>query len=126
MTEQQLQLTVSGQGGKTSSGSARLVQLSPAERWRRALRTAGILALAAVLTLLIPIVHFFAPPLLLLLASVVLVHHLGQDQMLLDGIFQCAQCAKSCEIESQPPRWPLELNCRHCRRALRVEIEKPT
>ncbi len=125
-TEQQLQLKVSGQGGKTQTGTARLVDLGPAERWRRGLKISGILAAAAVLTLLIPIVHFFAPPVLLLLAGIVLALRVGQNQLLLDARVQCAQCLQTCEIEPQAPRWPLEINCHHCHRALLVEIEQHT
>ncbi len=118
---QTVAIVLRGQGDRRSTGDATVQVLTDLERWRRALRSSGLLALGAVLTLLIPIVHFFAPPVLLLTSVIVLVRRLGQRELLSSGGGPCPRCGERVDLEQAALAWPVETTCVHCRSGVRIE-----
>lgn len=116
--ERTIPLELTGQGDHHSTGQAILRQLDDATRWKRALRSAGIVFGIAVACLPIPPLHWFITPTFLIASVVLLVRRLGQGTVIGGGGGPCPQCGKAIELEVQTPHWPLETVCPHCRRSV--------
>ena len=116
---EQVAVTVRGQGEARGIGQLALRRLDTLTRVRRAGRTAAILAGLALASLPLPPIHWLLVPGFLLAAIVTFAVRM-QTEVLADGAIACVKCMKPFEVEPQPPTWPLELTCVHCRASLRV------
>jgi hypothetical protein len=108
------------QSGATGAGAAAVQVLDSRDRWTRALKSGGLLAGLGVACLLIPLVHFVAPPLLWLFALVVFVRRLGEKRLIVSGGGSCPQCRAAISLEPGPARWPAETVCDGCRRRVTI------
>lgn len=89
--------------------------------WRAA-KGGGLFLILAALTVPIPIVHIFAPPLLLLLAVFMVVRSLTLHEMAVAASGRCGQCQTDvrAQLGNVKPAYPLWTLCPACSERLRV------
>lgn len=112
-------LQVRAQGGHTHPASAQVRGLSPMARLRRAAKSAGILLGLALAVSPIPPIHWVLVPAFLIAAVVTFLVRMTTGDLATAEI-TCPKCQQSFAMEEQPPKWPLELTCHHCRAGLTV------
>lgn len=102
------------------------------EYWDKSLRTKmafkylGLCWLAAVLSIFLPIAHFFLVPGFLIAGPFVAYVKWNQQNRLLGGSGQCASCEKALSIEPGAIKWPLEELCDGCWKKNKIEIIEET
>lgn len=117
---QQLQVNVLAQGGYTTSATIALAHLDDARRIRRAGKSAGILFGISIASIAIPLAHYLLVP-SFFVASIVTFFVRMKTTDLVSGQVTCPKCQKLFEIEPQPPVWPLQVACHHCRASLTLQ-----
>ncbi len=75
----------------------------------------------ALLSILIPIAHFFLVPMFLLLGLVFPFITYGKSSVILGGLGTCPYCDKPFEIAQAPNRWPMNDICSDCSRHVKIE-----
>lgn len=123
MSDESLQLSVSGFGAAPTTGVALVHVLERGERLRRA---GGIFAaglVAALITLPIPLVHFFFPPAALVTGTVLGVRRLRQRAVFTSARGTCPFCGReqSLGLTGATAQLPRKATCHGCRRELRLE-----
>lgn len=112
-----LAVEVRGQGGFTAQGTLFVDTLTIGTRLRRAFRTAGMLFGLAVLSVPFPPIHWLLVPGFLIASCVMFFVRLGTPA-LLRGDVPCPKCHTLFPLESQPPKWPLDMTCHKCKAQL--------
>ena len=118
---QAIGVRIIGKPDRRSSGEVVIRQWSPKERLARALRTFGIWFFIALLSVAIPILHFFLVPLFLLVAFAMTFIVYSHSSMVLGGAGNCPYCGEALEIVKKPDRWPLDDVCAKCSRHVVIE-----
>ena len=114
--ERTIDTTISAQGCDPTSGTARIYELSEADKTSRARKAAGICVAIGVASLFIPLVHFVLPWFMLIVAAVVYGKVAKQAAILRAASGPCPACGELIEIEEQTLEWPIEWNCGACRK----------
>jgi len=81
----------------------------------------GICWLLAVVSIFLPILHFFLVPTFILAGPLVGLYKYGQKGTVLGGVGKCPACQADLKIEKGNLKWPLEELCTSCRRAVKIE-----
>jgi hypothetical protein len=111
--------------GKTSSGKVTIQRWSKKERFRRAAKfLAGAWALA-VLSILLPIAHFFLVPAFFLAGPIGAYFVFKHESAVSGGHGICPGCGASFDIVKSPDRWPLEDVCSKCRTHVSILGDSP-
>ncbi len=110
---------VRGQGGLTTQATLHIASLTDRARFMRATRTSALLFGLAVVSLPIPPIHWILVPGFLIAAIVSFFVRIRTDE-LLEGHVTCPKCHGAFDVESQPPSWPLDQTCHHCKAQLVV------
>ena len=118
---QPVAVTIHVQSGQSSQQTWQISSLTESARFKRAARTSALLFGLAVVSAPIPPVHWVLVPGFLIASVVAFFVRMGTRE-LLSGEVACPKCQKSFELESQPPVWPLDLTCHHCRAQLRATL----
>lgn len=104
-----------------------LYQFDGVEQLWRAIKTGGLFLLLAALTVPIPIVHIFAPPVFLLLALVMIARSLSLHEMAVTASGVCGNCQQCicAQLGNVKPVYPLWTLCPACHERLRVLAPTP-
>lgn len=123
MEDEPLPLSVSGFGAAPGTGVALVHVLQRGERLRRAGGIFGAGVVAALITLPIPLVHFFFPPAALITGTVLGVRRLNQRAVFTSARGTCPFCGReqSLGLTGASVRLPRKATCHGCRRELRLD-----
>ncbi len=117
---QTLAVTITDIREHSSSGTVELKIWDKKERTKRALKALGFTLGLAVVSVLIPILHFILVPTFILASPIVFFWIAGQEQVILGGKGTCPNCHKEFEIARSPVTWPLSDLCDHCKAELKI------
>lgn len=109
-----------GKPDKRSEGRVRIQRWSTAQRTSRAGKTFLIWFAVALLSVAIPLLHFFLVPLFLLIAVVLSAFAYAQESAVLGGEAICPFCGKPFPIAKTRDRWPLDDICTQCSRHVSI------
>src|SRR3990167_5158528 len=91
------------------------------ERMKRALvRLFSFIALA-VISILIPVLHFILVPLFGLLAPFIAVKTYQEEVIIDECTLTCPECQKPAAFSKNSGQWPLHNSCSHCRNRIYFE-----
>jgi hypothetical protein len=110
--------------GKTSQGFVHVRRWSAAEVRLRSLKAFSKYFTAALLSVLVPIAHFFLVPALLLTAFGASWWTGREKSTVLGGTGRCPNCHTDFEIVRMRESWPLSDICNHCGRHVKIFREK--
>ena len=112
---------LSGYGEATTTAVARVAEYDGTARWRRSVR--GLLQCwgIAVLSVFIPVAHFFLVPGFFVAGVVVFFRRRTADRVVMSVSGRCPDCGLEQSFDA-PSRWqpPLALDCKQCHRRLRM------
>lgn len=100
--------------GDQSTGVATLRSWPKAERTLRAFKALGISWGLAVVSVILPLAHFFLVPLFLIAGPVAFYWIGSQRDLIIGGEGTCPGCAKTFTLARAPARWPIRDVCGHC------------
>lgn len=123
MPEQQNRAVVLDSGnGTQAQGELQITLFSPQDRMRRALKVLGICWALAVVTLFIPIAHFFLVPGFLIAGPVSAYKLYNVTEQPEKIVTTCPHCQQQVEVEMEASEaLPVWKYCPECNGALRVE-----
>lgn len=104
-----------------TDGCLVVLHLTDAMRWRTAFKQSGLLFGLGIATLVLPLIHYVAPPVLWLSALVVFVLRLGDRSRIVSGGGPCPHCQATVLLTPQLLKLPLETFCDACRWQVVVE-----
>jgi len=121
--ENQLSIRVLARSGEIGEDSLKVLTWTPAERKQRAIK-AGLIGLgAAIVSLFIPIVHFFMVPLALLGSPILIWFILRQESYAPKQSISCPHCSQKIEMAALYTLSSTEILCDACRQVLRIEFK---
>jgi hypothetical protein len=126
MTIQQTRCRLRGYSERRTQATVDVLLLDPVDRTRRALRHLGICWGGSVVSIFIPVAHFFLVPGFFLAGIVYLVADLRTPQLVAAARGTCPDCGADQALDLAG-RWrgAAEVACRACHRMLRLEPEPP-
>jgi hypothetical protein len=122
---QTLAVKISNVRGSTSNGTVELKVWDKKERTTRAFKALAFTWGLAIISILIPILHFILVPTLILAGPIVFSWIAGQEQVILGGKGVCPECGKEFEIARSAVKWPMSDLCNHCKTELKIEQTEP-
>ena len=122
VTAEHLHCRLRGYSPQPTVATVEVLRLDPMDRARRALRHLGLCWGGAVVSVFIPVAHFFLVPGFFLAGIVFLVMDLRTPQLVQAARGTCPDCGADQPLDIVG-RWrgSAEIACRHCHRMLRVE-----
>lgn len=119
------QVTVQGKTvERQTDGQVFLLEYDKDERILRTLKSLGIGWGAAILSILIPLLHFVLVPLLLVGGVAWAIYTFQQKVVRLGGITTCPKCGTDFSIIAGSATWPIQDICSGCQES--VEIRRNT
>lgn len=118
---QALAVTIRTEAGQTSPGELFFRDWTPAEQTRRAAKWWAMLWGAGVCLLVVPLVHFVAPPLLFIAGPLVASKMAKIARTVFGGVGACPKCGQPLWIGAVPLQFPLAETCGRCYAAVRIE-----
>lgn len=112
----------SGEGQTT--GQATIQTFSAKERKQRALKNWGICMGGAIVSIFLPIVHFFSVPALFFASFCVAYFFLHQERIILGGEGKCPRCSAAIAIPRSSYKFPLEALCQKCSCGIKIEAKQ--
>lgn len=106
--------------GKTSHGEIRIQSWDKRERTIRALKTWALCWCGAVLSVILPLVHFILVPGLFVAGPLLAYWISGQESVILDGTASCPSCGKELRIARAKYRMPASELCTQCQSSLKI------
>src|ERR1051326_8087281 len=117
---QTLDVLLRSSNDKETQGKVQVISWDPPARTRRALKTWGICGGAAVVCVIMPIVHFVAVPGFFLAGPIAAFFIYAQESKILGGECACPSCGKPFQMAKQRPRWPLSDVCSSCHEGIDI------
>lgn len=99
-----------------------IVRLEQRERARRAWKAVGYGMGAAVISLVLPILHFFLVPGFLIGTPIVAWKSYQKEWEIPAQEIPCSHCGRATAVKANFATWPLYANCKHCQGRLRLEL----
>lgn len=122
MEQQEIRVRiVDPQSGNRAEGKIRVRYWNRRERVLRALKFGGLCWGAALVSVLLPLLHFVLVPSFLLAGPIVGYFILVQTSVVLGGEGVCPGCQAQLPIIRAPDRFPISDVCARCCRGLKVE-----
>ena len=106
----------------TTQGVIRVQSWSASERSRRAIQIGSLLAGLGLVSVILPILHFFLVPGFLIAAPIAAWSVLRQQSLVLGGEGPCPDCGAPFQIGRNPERFPMDDVCTACRRRVQVQL----
>lgn len=122
MAPQELAVQISNGQGVTTAGTVLHQVWDKKDRSKRALKSLAQCWGAALVVVLIPLVHFVAVPSLLFAGPIVFFWRLNQKEVILGGKGQCPTCSKEFKIVRTKVEWPTSDICNHCKADLKISV----
>lgn len=91
-----------------------LAPLTSAERWKRAFKVLGITWGAALLCVLVPVLHFVLVPLFIVVGLALFYRQLSFRMLLDAGRLPCPACKTEFQTKQVAFNWPRYERCTHC------------
>ncbi|MEK6577722.1 MAG: hypothetical protein AABZ55_00720 [Bdellovibrionota bacterium] len=107
--------------GFSETGTVKLQTWNKKDRIARAIKAWFFCWLAAVLSVLIPILHFILVPAFFFSGPIVAFIFYHQEEILLGGRSRCPACSVDFAIAKMDPHFPLHDICSHCQESVRIE-----
>jgi hypothetical protein len=107
---------------KQSSAELMIESLSAGGRFKRALKPLAICWGAAILCVLIPVLHFFLVPSGILLGLFLFYRQMTFHELLVGGLITCPQCSQGYQVATAAFNWPKRENCPQCEAELIVRL----
>jgi hypothetical protein len=104
---------------KQGVGKVEVLFWAPPERTRRALKTLGIFWGAAIISVILPLVHFVLVPGFLLGGPIAAFFAWAQQAKILSSSCVCPSCSTSFQIKGAP-NWPMSQVCSNCHEGVRI------
>ena len=105
-----------------SNGQVDVIRWDQRQRMHRALKWGGGCFGLAVVSIALPIVHFFLVPGFLLATPFIAAFIHQQASMVQGGEFTCPYCQKMSAVAKGKELWPLTDQCGHCSKTVRMEL----
>lgn len=115
-----LAVSIQSNRGRTSAGTVQLRTWDKKERTARGIKVWAMSWGGAVVTLFIPLVHFFAVPLLLFAGPMLFFIFTAEQKAILGGEGTCPDCGQKIAIVRSPYKWPISDMCNHCQVSLKI------
>jgi hypothetical protein len=112
---------VIGSNGKEQSGEVRIQSFNPAQRLLRALKFLGICWGLALISVFIPIAHFFLVPGFFFAGLIISYFVYGMESVVLGGESICPNCGAFLPIARGKEKWPLTDLCAKCYTNVSIE-----
>jgi hypothetical protein len=112
---------VTSDTGKTSPGQVRFREWDKKERTKRALKFWLYAWAAAILSIAIPVMHFFLVPTLLLVGPAGAWVVSTQGSAILGGESVCPDCGAFLPLSPASDDWPLKDLCAQCQNRMKIE-----
>jgi hypothetical protein len=119
-------VTVTSVNGKVSSGQVRLQVWTRKESLIRAFKFLGLCWGLSMVSIAIPLVHFFLVPGLFLGGIFGAYIVSCQDRVILGGESTCPECASPLPIARASDEWPLSDLCSNCQNRLTLQKTEQT
>lgn len=110
---------------KVADGSLTLQDLSVAKRFRRAAFRGGLVLIASIFCILIPLLHFIVVPLGLLLSFIIFSNVYRTDKVILHGDGKCPACGADFRILARKFSENFSDVCEKCQRQVKIMLKKP-
>jgi len=94
--------------------------LTPRQRWLRAVKMGGICWGLALLSVLVPVLHFVLVPGFLLAGPIAAWLAWRRTESLLGGEVDCPKCGQTYDVGTGGVQWPLQAQCDGCRTTVRL------
>lgn len=107
-------------GNKSTFGEIQIQSFSKKERTIRAFRVGGMCWGAALVAILIPLLHFILVPALLIAGPVAAFVISGQENIILGGNGICPHCQKDLPIGRSSSQFPIRELCTKCQSNLKI------
>ena len=109
-----MRLVLSNDINKNVLLTAELIKLTPSDRMKLSLKKCGMFLGLAVVTVFIPVLHFFLVPLFLILSIVVPIKTYGKEfRLVLKKPEACLDCSKPLKEEVALDE-AMRVKCPHC------------
>jgi hypothetical protein len=118
---EKIEVNLKARNGKTTDGNVTVTQWSQPERLNRALKFGGMTWGLALISILLPIVHFVLVPSFLIAGPIVAYFSYRQKSIVNEGSGTCPYCGSVVSIGKGPNRWPIEELCVKCQNNINVE-----
>lgn len=106
-----------------STGIVQIQNWTQRERSMRALKFGAMTFGFAVVSILIPLLHFFLVPSFLLATPIVAYLTYGVESTVLGGTGICPLCQKSFIIAKTTPKFPLNDICDVCKNSVKIKLK---
>ena len=106
---------------RRSEGYVTVEYFNPAGRMRQALKKLAIFWGVALVSILLPIVHFVTVPLFFGLGIFFAYRSYKSEGRVIEGLTRCPHCEKEVPIKPAELQWPLTEICQNCVRVVRIE-----
>ena len=107
--------------GISTPGEIRIQHWNKRERMFRALKLGGACWGAALIAIIIPLLHFILVPGFLIAEPIVAFFIFGQESVILGGEGICPKCQAFVPIVRTSLRFPISELCSHCQCGLKIE-----
>lgn len=107
----------------TTLGTVTIATYDKKLRTTRALKTLGKIWGLAVLSVLLPLLHFFLPWIGILAGPLLAAWVYGIESEVQGGKAICPKCAEEFKIVKQRTRFPLHELCTHCQSEILVSLK---
>lgn len=108
----------------TTQGQIRIQDWNQRERTLRALKFGGACWGAALVSIIIPLLHFLLVPVFLLAGPIVAFIVMGQKSVVLGGEGICPKCQAFLPIARAALRFPISDLCTCCQSSVKIESQE--
>lgn len=118
---QSVPVKVKRRQGDPAEAEVFVYTLSGRERAMRGLKMLGLFWLLALVSILLPVLHFVLVPLFAVVGPIAAWLGYRREQIILGGITPCPECAAPFDVGQGAVEWPLQAQCPGCRAIVRME-----
>ena len=107
--------------GISTLGEIRVQDWNPRERAVRALKSGAACWMAALVSIIIPLLHFVLVPGFLIAGPILAYVVFGQEKVVLSGEGTCPKCREILPIARSAYRFPISDLCTRCQCSVKIE-----
>jgi Zinc-ribbon containing domain len=106
--------------GQESSGTLEILTFTSKQVFWRTFRKTLIALILTIISLFIPMAHFFLVPLGIMITISLCLRTYATKSMIQNGQVQCPSCQKQVKIMKRKYKLPFKDSCEHCHRELQI------
>lgn len=115
-----VQLRVLGQDEDSTSGTAEIRELTRGEVLKNVLKILGLFWGLALLSVFLPVIHFFLVPAFILSGLAAAVRARKHRQEIVQGSVSCPNCSALNQLQKKSVLWPQTETCASCSCVFRI------